>query len=98
MILKILRVSENSLSPAYQEGDYVLVSIVPLLFGAPKRGDVVVFRHKIYGTMIKMVEAVALGGQELSVVGTIPESIDSRRFGPIDRRDVVGKVIWHFKG
>ncbi len=74
------------------------MSIVPLLLGAPKRGDVVVFRHGIYGTMIKMVETVASGGKELSVVGTRPESIDSRRFGPISRRDVIGKVIWHFKG
>ncbi len=98
MILKVLRVSENSLSPVYQEGDYVLVSIVPFLFGTPKRGDVIVFRHEIYGTMIKMVEAVAPGGEELSVMGTHADSIDSRRFGPISRRDVVGKVIWHFKG
>jgi type IV secretory pathway protease TraF len=98
VILKVLRVSENSLSPVYLEGDYVLVSIVPLLFGAPKRGDIIVFRHEVYGTMIKMVEAVAPGGEEFSVVGTRAESVDSRRFGPISRKDVAGKVIWHIKG
>jgi type IV secretory pathway protease TraF len=96
-MLKLLKVSENSLSPAYQEGDYVVVSTVPLLFGAPRRGDIIVFRHEVYGTMIKMVEAVAPGGEEFSVVGTRPESVDSRRFGPISRQSVVGKVIWHIK-
>ncbi len=96
-MLKVLKVSENSLSPVYQEGDYVVVSTVPLLFGAPKRGDIIVFRHEVYGTMIKMVEAVAPGGEELSVVGTHAHSVDSRRFGPISRKDVIGKVIWHIK-
>ena len=96
-MFKVLKVSENSLSPVYQEGDYVVISTIPLLFGAPRRGDVIVFRHAVYGTLIKMVEAVARGGAELSVVGTHPDSVDSRRFGPISRQDVVGKVIWHIK-
>jgi len=96
-MLKLLKVSGNSLSPVYQEGDFVMVSTVPLLFGAPKRGDVIVFRHEVYGTMIKMVEAVAPGGEEFSVVGTRADSVDSRRFGPISRQDVLGKVIWHIK-
>ncbi len=96
-MLKLLKVCENSLSPAYQEGDYVMVITVPLLFGAPRRGDVIVFRHEIYGTMIKVVEAVSPGGQEFSVVGTHADSVDSRRFGPVSRKDVVGKVIWHIK-
>ncbi len=97
-MLRLLKVSENSLSPVYQEGDYVVISTIPLLFGAPRRGDVVVFRHALYGTLIKMVEAVAPGGEELSVVGTHADSVDSRRFGPISRKDVLGKVIWHIKG
>ncbi len=96
-MLKLLKVSGNSLSPVYQEGDYVVVSTVPLLFGAPRRGDIIAFRHEVYGTMIKMVEAVAPGGEEFSVVGTRADSVDSRRFGSISRQDVVGKVIWHIK-
>ncbi len=96
-MLKVLKVSENSLSPAYQEGDYVVISTIPLIFGAPRRGDVVVFRHAVYGTLIKMVEAVMPGGEELRVVGTHADSVDSRRFGPISRQDIIGKVIWHIK-
>ncbi len=94
-MLKLLKVSGDSLLPMVQEGDFVVVSTVPLLFRAPKRGDIIVFRHAIYGTLIKMVEAVAPGGQELSVMGTHVDSVDSRRFGPISRQDIVGKVIWH---
>ncbi len=96
-MFKVLKVSENSLSPMYQEGDYVVISTIPLIFGAPRRGDVIVFRHAVYGTLIKMVEAVMPGGEELRVLGTHADSVDSRRFGPISRQDVVGKVIWHIK-
>ena len=96
-MFKLLKVSGNSLSPVYQEGDFVVVSTVPLLFGMLKRGDIIVFRHEVYGTLIKMVEAIAPGGGELSVVGTREDSVDSRRFGAISRQDVIGKVIWHIK-
>jgi len=96
-MFKLLKVSGNSLIPVYQEGDFVVVSTVPLFFGTLKRGDIVVFRHEMYGTLIKMVETIAPGGNELSVVGTREDSIDSRRFGAISRRDVIGKVIWHIK-
>ncbi len=96
-MFKLLKVSGDSLLPVYREGDFVVISTIPLFFGALKRGDIVVFRHEVYGTLIKMVEAMAPGGGELYVVGTREDSVDSRRFGPISRQDVVGKVICHIK-
>jgi len=96
-MLRLLKVTGDSLSPEYQEGDFVLVCRILLLVRAPKSGDVVVFRHPAYGTMIKLVDRVAPEGDEIFVVGTHDDSVDSRQFGPISRKALLGKVIWHIK-
>jgi len=94
-MLRILRVSGQSLAPGYHDGDYVLVrSVRPRSI---KPGDVVVFRHHSYGLMIKQVDWIDSEGDALYVVGTQPGSLDSRQFGPISGNLIVGKVIWHIK-
>jgi signal peptidase I len=95
-MLKLLKVSGDSLLPVYRDGDFVLVSKIPYLFGPVRPGDVIAFQHQVYGTMIKQVENV-LDRDALWVVGTHAFSVDSRRFGPVRLRDVLGKVIWHIK-
>ncbi len=92
----LYKVSGHSLWPLYEDGDYVL-ALHPGLAGAIKPGDVVVFRHPAYGIMIKQVESVLPGNQHLYVVGTHQRSTDSRDFGPISPRSVIGKVVWHIK-
>jgi signal peptidase I len=92
-MLKLLKVSGSSLLPAHQDGDFVLVSKIPYLFGPIRPGDVIVFRHKTYGTMIKRVASVAPNQDEIHVVGTQNHSVDSREFGAISKEAVVGKVI-----
>jgi signal peptidase I len=93
---RILRVSEHSLVPDYREGDFVLVCRIPFFFGRIKPGDTVVFRHPDYGTMIKRVAAL-VPGDRLFVLGNGPYSVDSRRFGPIPRDTLIGRVIWHVR-
>jgi len=95
MMLRLLRISGDSLAPEYQDGDYVLVGSVRRR--SIKPGDVIVFRHHLYGLMIKQVDRVAPEGDEFHVVGTQPGSLDSRRFGPISGDLIVGKVLWHIK-
>lgn len=92
-MLKFIKVKGDSLSPDYQEGDYVMILTYP--FFLFKRGDTIVFRHSDYGRMIKKIDR--RDRDSIYVVGTHPNSIDSRRFGPIDRGAVAGKVIWHIK-
>jgi hypothetical protein len=94
-MLRLLKVTENSLHPAYQDGDYVLTSRIPILFKSLRPGEAVVFRQEIYGTLIKLVERVDRERQEIYVIGLREESVDSRRFGPIHYKDIIGKVIWH---
>jgi signal peptidase I len=96
-MFRLLKVSGDSLLPRYQSGDFVLVSKIPYLFGSIQPGDVIVFRHKVHGTMIKRVTRAALEEDEIHVSGTHDYSVDSREFGAIRKKDVVGKVVWHIK-
>ena len=96
-MLRLLKISGNSLEPEYIEGDFVLVSKIPFLHSHPRPGDVVAFLHHEHGTMIKQVQSVSGDGRSLFVVGTHPLSVDSRHFGPIASHSVLGKVIWHVK-
>jgi signal peptidase I len=95
-LLQIIKVAGNSLAPAYQDGDFVLVSGVPLLVHGIQPGDTVVFRHPRLGRLIKLVERLEDGGRSVFVIGLDPDSSDSRTFGTIPRGQVQGKVIWHF--
>lgn len=94
-MLRFLKVTEHSLQPAYRDGDFVLISKVPILFGGPRPGDTIVFHRDPYGTLIKLVQRVDLARDEIFVIGLAEESIDSRQFGPIHSKDILGKVIWH---
>ena len=44
-MLKILKVTEDSLAPEYQNGDFVLVSKIPFLFVPPSPGDIIAFHQ-----------------------------------------------------
>ena len=94
MILKIIKVTGRSLYPVYQDGDFVIISKIPILFGFLRPGNVVVFNHPAYGRLIKRVARIEEGGKRLFVVGENEESVDSRSFGSIATQWVQGKVIW----
>lgn len=96
-MLRILKVTGESLSPFLMAGDYVLVGSLPRRLLSIREGDIVVLRHPQYGTLIKRVESLSAGGDELFVVGDHPDSIDSRMFGPVRRASVVGKVLKAFR-
>ncbi len=96
-MIQILKVTGESLSPFFVEGDFVVVSKIPFVLRKIKAGDIVVFRHPVYGTMIKKVEQISPDGEEIFVLGTHPESTDSRQFGPLRRSQLTGKVIWHIR-
>lgn len=95
VILGVVKVTGSSLYPAYQDGDFVIVSKIPILLSGLKPGDVVVYQHPGHGKRIKIVERLEDGGKSLFVVGLHPDSRDSRSFGAIPRELVAGKVIAH---
>ena len=100
-MLKIIRVTGNSLSPEFQEGDFVVLITSggrslrnPFFFNALKRGDILVFQHNEHGTLIKKLDHCE-GDEKLYVTGTHPHSVDSTQFGPIDKGALIGRVICH---
>ena len=94
-MLRVIKVTGESLSPEYQEGDYVVVATIPFFLHRIRAGDVIVFRQSQYGTMIKRVEHVLEEGRQYFVVGAHPQSVDSRQFGPVSREALIGKLVWH---
>ena len=91
--------AENVLTLKDSEATHagIVAAIQSHLIAKAQAGDIVVFRHPEYGIMIKKVEHFTPDGESLFVVGTHPDSVDSRRFGAISRRDLIGKVIWHVR-
>ena len=96
-MLRLLKVSGESLSPVVQDGDFVLIAKIPFLFKSLHRGDVIAFHHKIYGTMIKQVDDISIDGERFIVTGNHENSVDSNQFGAISRDVIIGKVVWHIK-
>jgi signal peptidase I len=97
VILGVVKVTGSSLYPAYQDGDFVIVSKIPILLSGLKPGDVVVYQHPGQGRRIKIVDHLEDGGQSVFVFGLHPDSHDSRSFGAIPSKLIVAKVIGHIR-
>ena len=92
--LRRFRVEDDSMRPALEPGDYVLVNRWAYKFRPPAKGDVVVVRDPQVPQrfLIKRISEVS-DPERIRVVGdNSARSRDSRAFGAINRGDVVGKV------
>jgi signal peptidase I len=96
-LIRFFRVSGQSMQPLLNEGDLALALDWYWLAGPLKPGDMVVFRHALYGTLVKQVEQLLTDDRRLTVRGTRAVSLDSQEFGPIARADVLGKVVWRVR-
>ena len=96
-MLRFIKISGNSLSPEYQEGDFVLIATMPRFLYSVRQGDLFVFRHPLFGTMVKKVHRISADANQIYVIGTHENSIDSRQFGPVRKDELIGKVIWHIR-
>jgi nickel-type superoxide dismutase maturation protease len=94
-MFKLIKIAGNSLEPRYNQGDYLIITNISFLMRRIRPGDIVVFKHPVYGTMVKQIQDVDPLSGELFVIGTHPESTDSRHFGPIPPGWLNGKVLWH---
>ncbi len=95
-MLRLFKIRGDSLSPEYSQGDFVLVSKIPLLISPLAPGVVIAFHQPGYGLLIKRIESIMNDGS-LSVAGTHPDSLDSRTFGLVRPTDIIGRVIWHIR-
>jgi len=93
-MMRWMRVRGDSMLPRLADGDLLLVLKWFRWLGPLRAGDCVVFRHAIYGVLVKQVVELQPAAATLTVRGTRPVSLDSQELGPIALADVVGKVVW----
>lgn len=80
------------MEPTIYNGQTVLVSSMPFFFLKPKIGDIITFK-KNDGVFIKRITKVQ--GKKYFVQGdNILDSIDSRKMGFINKKQIIGKVIY----
>lgn len=83
-------VSGRSMEPAFYAGDRLLVLNLNIFL---KKGDVVVLRDPRDGRLV-LKRIINVDESGYFVKGdNEKESTDSRTFGMIDRKDILGKVI-----
>lgn len=87
-------VAGDSMRPALQPGDYVLVSPVAFAGGGPALGDIVVARdpQREGMALVKRVAAVWGPGEYVVLGDNATASRDSRAFGPVAREQIVGRA------
>ena len=84
------KVEGNSMAPALRAKDTILVNRLSYFLGEPKIGDVVVIKRGKY--IIKRI--VKVGKKKVFVIGdNKKESTDSRSFGWINKKEIIGKVV-----
>ena len=96
-MLKIIKVTGNSLSPFFLSGDFAIIRTSHRQFKNLKEGDSVVFLHPEYGQLIKLILDNYPDSECLKVTGSHKDSISSQKLGLIPYSDLLGKVIFHIK-
>ena len=94
-MLKILKVQGQSMSPLYNDGDFLLLKKTALKRLTPN--DQVVFNHPKYGIMVKSVLDINQAEQTLKVKGIHSSSMSSQKIGAIQIEWLLGKTIFHIK-
>lgn len=85
------KVEGDSMTPAFNVGDIILVNRFSYFLNKPKIGDVVVLKREKF--IIKRIAEVEKN--KIFVMGdNKKESKDSRSFGWINKKEIVGKVIF----
>ncbi len=93
-----VRISGASMEPLLRDGDRVLVSRLTYRLRAPRPGEVVLARVAAVpgGLTVKRVAALDGAGRVVLRGDNLAFSIDSRRFGPVRRRAVLGRVWYRY--
>ncbi len=94
----VYRVVGQSMAPGIGESDYVLVNKLSYLLGKPRNGDVVVARHPGTGRLIVKRVAKVESNRYLLRGDNEKASSDSRGFGAVTRKMLIGKVWKVFRG
>ncbi len=95
LLLSKLRVSGHSMEPVIKNNDIIFVSFVPYLFKNPQINDIVAFENKKGEILVKRITKIY--NKRIFVEGdNKKDSLDSRQFGLISKKEILGKVIYKF--
>lgn len=88
---EIFLVRGDSMLPGLKDGDVVLVDP----YATPEIGDVVLARHPFKKSVqiIKRIKEISPEGRYFLVGDNPAESTDSRTFGAIPAKDILGKAV-----
>ncbi len=79
------------MNPIFKDNDVVLVNRFSYILSKPKIGDLVILRREKY--MIKRIARIK--DKKFFVVGdNKKESTDSRSFGWINKKEIIGEIIY----
>lgn len=84
------------MEPALRDGNTVLASSIPYFFSKPMIGDIVVYRSKDKTMFLKRIKEIK-NNRYMLLGDNTSDSLDSRKLGWIERKDIVGKVIFKIK-
>ena len=105
---QLMRVYGHSMSPALEPGDLLLIRQLRADEELPEPGSLVVVRPEGLETQFFIKRVIAIAGQTVRVsdrAWTLGEkqcfllgdntehSIDSRIFGPVGRRELLGRIV-----
>ena len=95
-MIKVIRIEGNSMSPFYTEGDYVwILKYLPKFLITP--GMVLVFRHPVYGNLIKKVTRANLVNRYFYCEGANGASLSSTQIGKVPFDSIIGTPFWRVR-
>src|SRR5262245_28908196 len=97
MKIQIFRVAGRSMEPEFREGDFVVISKLPLTLKYMRPGKRIAFVHSKYGMLIKKVQEYNPVLKLLWATGINRLSSHCDEIGPIPVKNVIGEVIGHIR-
>lgn len=93
-LVKKYDISGISMSPSLNPGDTVFASPLPYFFSSPRKNDIIICQDP-RDKRVLVKRLVRIDNNKYFVAGDNPSSsTDSRTFGLINRRGIIGKVIY----
>lgn len=89
VILFRFKISGHSMMPLLKPGQEIIVSSLPYLFSNPKQGNVIAFKS---GNKFIVKRIKKITGHKLLVTGD--NKSDSKDYGWINKKDIIGKMIY----
>lgn len=95
MFFSRFKVTGHSMQPLFNPGDKVIVNRLSYIFSSPKAGDIVAIRAEGQRgkILLKKINKTLSNNKYLVVGSNKSDSYDSDRFGPIQKNQILGKVL-----